>query len=140
MSPKSFIGRSYAETLSLSQQTTQFLENYDNPSFVARVAFFWHKEAEEIWTKLEKSFIACLLVGDDKAAYRCLDRLINRFGAEDERVIGLQGLYKESVAQDQSEIEEVLKDYNNILTENPANLVSSSAICPFIRQLINYFL
>lgn len=55
----------------------------------------------------------------------CLEKLIERFGATNERVMGLRGLYQESVAENNAALEKILKEYNGVLAETPANTVSS---------------
>ena len=69
--------------------------------------------------------MAALRVGDDKAAFQCLERLIQRFGAKDERVMGLRGLYQESVAEDEKALVKVLKEYQDVLAEDPVNIVGT---------------
>lgn len=71
----------------------------------------------------EKMLLSCLRTGDDKAAHICLEKLIQRFGATNERVMGLRGLYQEAVAEDDSALERILKEYNEVLAENPINTV-----------------
>ena len=67
--------------------------------------------------------LSCLRTGDDKAAHQCLKKLIDRFGAINERVMGLRGLYQEAVAEDQLALEKILKEYNEVLAEDPENTV-----------------
>ncbi len=71
----------------------------------------------------EKLFLSCLRTGDDKAAFNCLERLIDRFGATNERVIGLRGIYQEAVAKDDTALERVLQEYNEVLAEDAVNTV-----------------
>ena len=54
----------------------------------------------------------------------CLEKLIERFGATNERVMGLRGLYQEAVAENDAALEKVLKEYNGVLAKNPTNTVS----------------
>ena len=67
--------------------------------------------------------LACLRTGDDKSAHICVERLSARFGATNQRVMGLRGLYQEATAESTSDLEEILEEYNTILTENPVNVV-----------------
>lgn len=69
--------------------------------------------------------MSCLRTGDDQAAHQCLKRLVARFGNDNERVQALSGLVKEAEAQNNGELEEVLKEYNQILGENGTNIVRS---------------
>lgn len=72
----------------------------------------------------EKLLLSCLRTGDDQAAHSCLEKLIDRFGATNERVMGLRGLYQEAVAKDDSALEKILKEYNDVLAEDPVNTVN----------------
>lgn len=69
----------------------------------------------------EKLFLSCLRTGDDKAAFNCLEKLIGRFGATNERVMGLRGLYREAVAKDDAALERVLQEYDEVLAEDTVN-------------------
>ena len=71
----------------------------------------------------EKLILSCLQTGDEKSAHLCLERLIKRFGASNERVMGLRGLYQEAVATSAAELEVVLHEYETLLQEDPANTV-----------------
>ena len=53
----------------------------------------------------------------------CLEKLIQRFGATNERVMGLRGLYQEAVAVDDAALEKILQEYNEVLDGDPANTV-----------------
>ena len=74
----------------------------------------------------EKLFFSCLRTGDDKAAFNCLEKLMDRFGATNERVMSLRGMYQEAVAKDDTVLERVLKEYNNVLDEDIVNIVGTS--------------
>lgn len=71
----------------------------------------------------EKLFLSCLRTGDDKAAFSCLEKLISRFGATNERVMGLRGLYQEAVAKDDAALERVLQEYDEVLADDTVNPV-----------------
>ena len=77
-----------------------------------------------MWTDNEKLLIACLRTGDDKSAFLCLERLTQRFGAEDDRVLALKGLYREATAKSPAELEKILQDYETILEAKPMSVVS----------------
>ncbi|MCJ1368555.1 hypothetical protein MMC16_007699 [Acarospora aff. strigata] len=51
----------------------------------------------------------------------CLERLTDRFGASNERLMSLRGLYREAVAEDDSALTDILKDYEDVLKEALAN-------------------
>ena len=71
----------------------------------------------------EKLFLSSLRTGDDKAAHSCLEKLIDRFGATNERVMGLRGMYQEAAAKDDAALERILKEYNEVLAEDAVNTV-----------------
>ena len=73
----------------------------------------------------EKLLLSCLRPGDDKGAFLCLERLIGRFGATNERVMGLRGLYQEAVAEDDAALRLVLQEYDDVLAEDAGNAVCS---------------
>lgn len=55
----------------------------------------------------------------------CLEKLIERFGAANERIMALRGLYQEAVAENDAVMEKILKEYNGVLAESPTNTVKS---------------
>jgi hypothetical protein len=67
--------------------------------------------------------LSCLRTGDEQSAHLCLERLTERFGAENERLMALRGLFQEAIAQDDAELKQVLAEYDNILTKDPGNMV-----------------
>ncbi len=125
MSVKQFGSRrlSHSEALNLSQQAAQYLQNSPSSNTPIPIPFVLHAESTESWTIYEKLLISCLRTGDDKSAHRCLEKLINRFGATDERIMGLRGLYQEAVAENQPALEKVLAEYEEILAEDPGIMV-----------------
>ncbi|OJJ36783.1 hypothetical protein ASPWEDRAFT_26236 [Aspergillus wentii DTO 134E9] len=107
-------------TLRFSQQATMILDRHPETS-----SFFLPSSAPENpeeYGKTEQLFFSSLQTGDDKSAQRCLDRLTQRFGPSNERIMGLHGLYKEAIAEDSSALERCLREYDNQLLENPVNL------------------
>ncbi|RYO81594.1 hypothetical protein DL764_009736 [Monosporascus ibericus] len=66
-------------------------------------------ETPELWTTYENLLLSCLRTGDDEAAHRCLERLVKRFGDENERVLALKGLLKEAEAEDDATLEPITK-------------------------------
>lgn len=83
-------------------------------------------------------FYACLRTGDDKSAHLFLERLTQRFGASDDRIMGLRGLYQEAVADDLKDIREILLEYNQILRDNPMNIPVHKRRIALIRSLKQY--
>lgn len=119
------ISGSNQDALTLSQQTPIFLRKHklETPLLPVPLPLLSSADTIEQWTRCEKLMLAALRVGDDKAAFQCLERMIQRFGATDERVMGLRGLYQESVAENQKALESVLKEYEDVLAEDPVNIV-----------------
>ncbi|KAI0012848.1 tetratricopeptide [Xylariaceae sp. FL0662B] len=79
-------------------------------------------ETNELWTAYENLLLSCLRTGDDDSAHQCLGRLINRFGEDNERIMALIGLLKEADANDNATLDVILKEYEQILQENPTNI------------------
>lgn len=117
-----------SEALTLSQQTAQYLPNHASTgTSTIPLPFLSSPESTEVWLTYERLLLSCLRTGDDKAAHSCLEKLVDRFGATNERVMGLRGLYQEAVAQDDYALETILKEYNNVLDEDPVNTVRLSS-------------
>ncbi|KAK0670811.1 hypothetical protein QBC41DRAFT_220747 [Cercophora samala] len=111
-----------AEALALSQQAPVVLQS--SPSTVSSSALgslFSAAEKPELWIQYENLIISCLRAGDDRAAQECHDRLAARFGNND-RVKALGGLIKEAQAQNNGELDKILKEYDQMLEENNTNL------------------
>ena len=124
MALSSLLRQSNSEALSLSQQTAQYLQKYASTgTSTISIPFLSPPESTDVWLMYEKLFLSCLRTGDDKAAFNCLERLIDRFGATNERVIGLRGIYQEAVAKDDTALERVLQEYNEVLAEDAVNTV-----------------
>lgn len=109
-----------AAALQLSQQASALLKKPYSSSILP----FATSENPEQWIEYEQLFLVCLRTGDDKAAHLCLDRLTERFGPANERIMGLRGLYQEATAKDASTLEAILKEYQKILSGNAVNVVS----------------
>ena len=86
-------------------------------------ALFSASDTAELWIKYENLLLSCLRTGDERAAHQCIERLVARFGDGNERVMALRGLVKEAEAQNNAELEKVLKEYDQILSENNTNIV-----------------
>lgn len=48
---------------------------------------------------------------------------MNRFGNDNERIMALKGLLKEAAADDATTLNSVIKEYDQILQDNPTNIV-----------------
>ncbi|KAF3064578.1 TPR repeat protein oca3 [Daldinia childiae] len=79
-------------------------------------------ETSELWTTYENLLLSCLRTGDDESAHQCLARLVNRFGNDNERIMALKGLLKEADASDSATLNVILKEYEQILQDNPTNI------------------
>ena len=116
--------QSNAQALSLSQETNDYLKrNASRGASRIPLPLISASESPGLWANYEKYLVACLRTGNDKAAHLCLERLIQRFGATNERVMGLRGLYQEAVAQDDAALKRVLQEYNEVLAGDPVNAV-----------------
>ncbi|KAL8896746.1 MAG: hypothetical protein Q9207_007556 [Kuettlingeria erythrocarpa] len=108
------------DALASSQQASRFIGRNGSAALLASVPFFTNETPEQ-WTTYESLLYSCLRTGDDKAARFFLDKLACRFGEDDERVVGLRGLYQEAMAEDDSALLLILHEYDEILNENPTN-------------------
>lgn len=68
--------------------------------------------------------MSCLRTGDEKSAQLCIQRLQERFGADNERIMALRGILCEAGAEDDAALQKVLDGYGQRLSENPNNMVS----------------
>lgn len=113
-----------AEALLLAQQAPTILRQ--NPKAVSASplsSLFSAPETADLWLIYENLLLSCLRTGDDESAHKCLESLVLRFGETNERIMALQGLVKEAEAANHNELLVVLKEYEEILQENPANIV-----------------
>lgn len=119
----------HAEALALSQEAPHHLRKYTASKIPFPIPFLSKPESPELWTTYERLLLSCLRTGDDKSAFMCLEKLIERFGASNERVMGLRGLYQESVAEGGPALEKVLREYEVVLSEDPTNTVDPFKRC-----------
>lgn len=113
----------HPKALSISQQTAHHLQTYGAVNSLISIPFLTRADSFDVWNTYEKLFISCLQTGDDESAHKCLEKLIARFGATNERVMGLRGLYQEAVAEGPSALEKILKNYDDALAADPVNMV-----------------
>ncbi|KAL9020208.1 MAG: hypothetical protein Q9185_002491 [Variospora sp. 1 TL-2023] len=78
---------------------------------------------------------SCLRTGDDKTAHYFLQKLALRFGKNDERVMGLRGLYQEAMAEDSSALLQMLREYDEVLVEDPTNTPVRKRQITLLRSL-----
>ncbi|KAF9881307.1 kinetoplast-associated protein kap [Colletotrichum karsti] len=112
-----------AEALELAQQAPTILRN--NPKAFSSsplVSLFSASETPETWIIYENLLLACLRTGDSQAAHQCLERLVIRFGDDNERIMAFKGLVKEAEADNDGELVQVLKEYETILGQNATNI------------------
>jgi len=117
--------QSHSEALALSREAPQHIGRYTPSRIPIPVPFLSSPESAELWTTYERVVLSCLRTGDDKSAFMCLEKLIERFGAANERIMALRGLYQEAVAENDAVMEKILKEYNGVLAESPTNTVKS---------------
>lgn len=114
-----------ADALHLAQQAPSILRN--NPkafSSTPLISLFSASESPEIWIIYENLILSCCRSGDSEAAHQCLERLVLRFGDDNERVMALKGMVKESIADNQGELTQLLMEYDSILGPEATNIVS----------------
>ncbi|KAK3685414.1 hypothetical protein B0T22DRAFT_217117 [Podospora appendiculata] len=127
---------SHAAALQLSQQAPAVLRS--SPSTVSASplsALFSASESPELWTKYENLLLSCLRTGDERAAHQCLERLVARFGNDNERVMAFKGLLKEADAENNGQLELVLKEYDQILSDNDTNIPITKRRIALLRSL-----
>jgi ER membrane protein complex subunit 2 len=119
---------SLAEVKKVAQEAPTILRN--NPKAISQsplVSLFTTAETADLWTTYENLLLSCLRTGradDLQSAHQCLDRLVLRFGESNERIMALAGIVQEAEAgNDADKLHVVLKSYENVLHENPANIV-----------------
>ncbi|KAG9992918.1 tetratricopeptide repeat domain-containing protein, partial [Aureobasidium melanogenum] len=110
------------ESLRLSQLAPKWLRSQAPSNLPYPLSLLTTSESAEQWQANENLMIACLRTGDDETASICLDKLSQRFGPDNERVQALRGLYEEATATDEQALLKVLKSYDEILEEKPANV------------------
>ena len=110
-------------TLHISQQAPSFLKSRSSTLSVPYpLSLLTNTESPEQWAAYENLFLACLKTSDDESAFICLEKLITRFGPDNERVQALKGLYQEATAADDAALRDVLKQYEEILQAKPTNM------------------
>ncbi|KAG9518284.1 tetratricopeptide repeat domain-containing protein, partial [Aureobasidium melanogenum] len=110
------------ESLRLSQLAPKWLRSQAPSNLPYPLSLLTTSESAEQWQANENLMVACLRTGDDETASICLDKLSQRFGPDNERVQALRGLYEEATATDEQALLKVLKSYDEILEEKPANV------------------
>lgn len=122
--------------LQLSQQAPELLRS--TPSAIASysVSSLWSAaETPELWTSYENLMLSCLRTGDEQSAGLCLERLTERFGAGNERLMALRGLFQEAIAVDDAALKQVLEEYERILKDDPANMPVSKRRIALLKSM-----
>ena len=110
--------------LQISQQAPAILQN--TPTSISSYSvssLYAPAETADLWTTYENLMQSCLRTGDEQSAHVCLERLTSRFGLENERVMALQGLFQEAMAEDDAALQRVLSEYDSILARDQTNMV-----------------
>ncbi|KAL8970519.1 MAG: hypothetical protein Q9183_001478 [Haloplaca sp. 2 TL-2023] len=112
---------SHSEALGVSQQAGSYVQSRSSAVNAIQLPFFTTPESAELWNTYENLLLSCLRTGDDKTAHVYLEKLAGRFGANNERVMGLRALYQEAMADDTSQLSQILREYDEILFDDPTN-------------------
>ncbi|KAF2644382.1 hypothetical protein P280DRAFT_467016 [Massarina eburnea CBS 473.64] len=107
--------------LQLSQKAPLILSQSPTPSLPWPLSLLFSRETPETWTIHENLLLSALRTGDDTSARQILDRMTSRFGASNERIIALRGIYEEALAKDDKELTRVLDGYGKVLEVDPTN-------------------
>ncbi|KAL9096150.1 MAG: hypothetical protein Q9165_001673 [Trypethelium subeluteriae] len=121
--------------LRISQQAPTILRNTSGFRLPYPLSLFVSTENQELWATQENLFLACLRTGDDKSALHCLEKLTERFGGQNERIMALRGLYHEATAENSKALEEVLEGYIEALEENPTNMPIRKRTAALLKSL-----
>ncbi|KAL9585914.1 MAG: hypothetical protein Q9212_001231 [Teloschistes hypoglaucus] len=126
---------SNAEALNVSQQAGTYLQKNGSTRGQIALPYLSNLESTEQWKIYENLLYSCLRTGDDKAAHSCLEKLAGRFGTNNERVMGLRGLYQEAMADGNSELDQTLHEYDKILAEDNTNTPIKKRRVALLRNL-----
>lgn len=121
--------------LSLSQKAPTYYKSQASWSLPYPLSLFVNNESQEKWQAYENIFLACLRTGDNQSAYLYLEELTDRFGKDNERVTALRGLYAEATANNDKELEDVMKHYEEILKEDPSVFAIRKRRIALLRSL-----
>ena len=106
-------------SLNLSQKAPGFYRSQASWSLPYPFSLLFNTESQEKWQIYENIFLACLRTGDNESAYIYLEELSKRFGKTSDRVKALQGLYLEATAENQKELDGVMRHYEDTLKDDP---------------------
>ncbi|ESZ92501.1 hypothetical protein SBOR_7107 [Sclerotinia borealis F-4128] len=112
-----------ALALQNSQQAPSILRNTPSSISSWSLSSLWNTaESPELWTTYENLLMSCLRTGDEKSAQLCVQRLQERFGVENERIMAMRGLICEVGAEDDAALKVILEGYEGSLSGNPNNM------------------
>ncbi|PBP20901.1 tetratricopeptide repeat domain-containing protein [Diplocarpon rosae] len=122
--------------LRLSQQAPALLQSIPSSISPYSISSLWSAaETPELWTTYENLMLSCLRTGDEESAHLCLQRLTERFGANNERLMALRGIFEEARANDDAGLKNILREYENILAQNPENMPVSKRRIALLKSL-----
>lgn len=124
-------------SVQLSQQASIFLQSQSSwlSSLPYPLNLFIKTESQEKWQVYENIFLACLRTGDNDTAFKYLEELTARFGQTYDHVVALHGLYQEATAEDEKELQKVLKMYQDLLQDDPTRFSIQKRRAALLRSM-----
>lgn len=110
------------QALSVSQLAPQIIKNAPSRPLPWPLSLISSQDTEEHWAMYETLYLSCLRTSDDRSAKALLDKLIARFGDQNERVMAYQAMYAEARADNEKEQASLLKDLEALLDADPTNV------------------
>lgn len=123
------------DALSLARKAPSLLSKTSSIATTFPTSVIGTPESPELWMELASMFYACLRTGDDKSAHLCLEKLTQRFGEKNDRVMAMRGLYQEAVAGGEDELRQILQEYNKMLVDNPVNIPIMKRRIALVRSM-----
>ncbi|CZR57889.1 uncharacterized protein PAC_07778 [Phialocephala subalpina] len=122
--------------LQLSQQAPILLQSTPSSISPYSLSSLWSAaESPELWMTYENLMLSCLRTGDEESAHLCLERLTARFGAENERLMALRGLFQEAISDDDAALKQVLEEYEAILKKDSSNIPVTKRRIALLKSL-----
>jgi hypothetical protein len=115
--------------LQISQRAPQVLQK-ESRTLPFPLSILSASDTPEKWTKYENMYVSCLRTGDDKSARMILDKLVERFGDKNERVMAYQAMMAEVKAETEQDAIKVLKELGDEIDSDPSNFVSKTRDVP----------
>lgn len=109
--------------LEASQQAPNILRRFSQWNVPWPLTLLLNSDDPDRWTILENLFHTCVRTGDNEAAQKCLQQMLDRFGETNERVMATMGLYREATAEKSEDLAKVLVIYQDAIKEKPTNIV-----------------